>query len=372
MEMQYGTHISALQFLFVVCGAEERQHHAVRAQGRLDDIRDVFLFHLIVKVAHVLTGHILMLRQVVIRTVRNAPQLAPAKREQEFDIRRSFAVEAEFFRRMIAQTHLFFFHAQAEEPVAAETSPVLEPLQIRSRLAEEFQLHLLEFSGTEREVSRRNLVPERFPDLADAERYFLAGSPLYVLEIDKDTLCRLRAKVHRALCILRHALERLEHQVELADVRKVLLSAARAHNVMFVDIFLHLFLGPAVHRTLMLDAVFFHIVLDQLIRTETLMTAFAVHQRIGKTAQMSGRHPRLRVHQDRTVHAYIVGILLYKFLPPGSLNVVFQLHTQIAVVPGVSQTAVDLAARIYKPAVFSQSYDFLHCLFHESISSLFQ
>src|SRR5699024_5095604 len=116
----------------------------------------------------------------------DAPPLAPAKREQEFDIRGSFAVETEFFRRVVAQTHFLFFHAKAQEPVAAESSPVLEPLQIRSRLAEEFQLHLLEFSGTEREVPRRNLVPERFPDLADAERYFLAGSPLYVLEIDKD------------------------------------------------------------------------------------------------------------------------------------------------------------------------------------------
>ena len=51
---------------------------------------------------------------------------------------------------MIAQTHLVFLDAEGDQPVTAETSPVLEPLQIGSWLAEELQLHLLELTGTER------------------------------------------------------------------------------------------------------------------------------------------------------------------------------------------------------------------------------
>ena len=38
-----------------------------------------------------------MLRQVVIRSVRNTPKLAPAKWEQELDVRGRLAVEAELF-----------------------------------------------------------------------------------------------------------------------------------------------------------------------------------------------------------------------------------------------------------------------------------
>ena len=44
-----------------------------------------------------------MLGQVVIGTVCDAPQLAPAEREQELDIGGTFAVEAELLRRMVAE-----------------------------------------------------------------------------------------------------------------------------------------------------------------------------------------------------------------------------------------------------------------------------
>ena len=42
-----------------------------------------------------------MLRQVVIRSVRNTPKLAPAKWEQELDVRGSLAVEAQLLRRVV-------------------------------------------------------------------------------------------------------------------------------------------------------------------------------------------------------------------------------------------------------------------------------
>ena len=44
--------------------------------------------------------------------------------------------------------------------------------------------------------------------------------------------------------------------------------------------------------------------------------------------------------ENGAVHTHIVGILLHKLLPPGLLYIVFQLHTQIAVIPGVGKTAV--------------------------------
>ena len=93
---------------------------------------------------------------------------------------------------MIAQTHLVFLNAERDQPVTAEASPILEPLQIGSRLAEELQLHLLKLTGTECKVTRRNLVTERLSNLADSKRDLLAGSSLNILEVYKNALCCLR------------------------------------------------------------------------------------------------------------------------------------------------------------------------------------
>ena len=103
MEMKHGSHIAALQLFLVVSAAEESQNHAVSSQRGLNNIRNVFFLGLIVEVAHILAGYVLMLGQVVIGTVSDAPQFAPTKREQELDIGGTFAVEAELLGRMVAE-----------------------------------------------------------------------------------------------------------------------------------------------------------------------------------------------------------------------------------------------------------------------------
>ena len=87
MEAQHGAHVAALQLLLVVSRAQEGQHHSVRAQGRLYHIGYVLLLLLVVEIGHVLPGGIGMLAQVIIRPVGDAPQLAPAEGEEEFDVR---------------------------------------------------------------------------------------------------------------------------------------------------------------------------------------------------------------------------------------------------------------------------------------------
>ena len=79
------------------------------------------------------------------------------------------------------------FDSKGDQPVTTEASPVLEPLQIGSRLAEELQLHLLELTGTERKVTRCDLVTERLSDLTDSKRNLLAGCSLDILEVYKNT-----------------------------------------------------------------------------------------------------------------------------------------------------------------------------------------
>ena len=69
--------------------------------------------------------------------------------------------------------------------------------------------------------------------------------------------------------------------------------------------------------------MFRRIVFDNLVRPEAFMAFPAIHQRIGKAAQMPGRHPCLGIHQDRAVHAYVVGGFLNELLPPGFFYIIF-------------------------------------------------
>ena len=237
-----------------------------------------------------------MLRQVIVRSVRYAPQLTPAEGEQELDIRGCLGVEGKFFRIMVADTHLLLFHSQTLQEINTVLFPVRKPFQIRIRLTEELHLHLFELSHTEDKVAGCDLVSERFTHLADAKRNLLAGGSLHILEINKNTLCRLRTQIYGVLRVLCDALEGLEHQIELSDIRKVMFAASRTGNVMFLDKIFHLLLAPAVHGTVKRHALLCNIVFYDLIRTESFMTFLTIHQRIGEAAQMSAGNPCLRIH----------------------------------------------------------------------------
>ena len=54
-------------------------------------------------------------------------------------------------------------------------------------------------------------------------------------------------------------------------------SAGRTGNLVFVNVGLHLLLGPGVYGALYGDAVFLHIIFNQLIGPEALLAALAVH-----------------------------------------------------------------------------------------------
>ena len=77
-----GVVLGRVHDLLVIRLAQEGERHAVRAERRLDDVGDVVLVFLLVEIVHVLTGELLVLGQVVIRAVGDAPELAPAEREQ--------------------------------------------------------------------------------------------------------------------------------------------------------------------------------------------------------------------------------------------------------------------------------------------------
>ncbi len=330
MQMQNNTGVLlfCVDNFFVVGVAQESKRYTVRTQRRLNDIGDIVLICFRVKIGQVFATMVLMTSQVIVCAVGNPPQFAPAEWEQILNIGRCLGVEGEFFFLMVAQTQVLFGQAERMQPVFAEVFPVLEPFEIRVRLAEEFTFHLLKFTGAEREVAGGNFVAEALANLAYAERQLFACGALNVGKVHKDTLRGFRTQINGVLCVLCDALKGFEHQVKLTNVREVFTAAVGAFDVVFLDELHHLFVAPAIGRLA-------GEVLNQFVRTVACFAVFAVHQRVGKSAHMAGSHPNFRIHQNSGVEADIVRAFLYKFFQPCLFHVVFEFHTQRTVVPGV-------------------------------------
>ena len=141
-------------------------------------------------------------------------------------------------------------------------------------------------------------------------------------------------------------------------------STGRARYLMLFNESSHLFLAPCIYAFFQCASFFCTEIFDDLICTETLMAFFTVHQRIRESTQMTGSYPCLRIHQDCTVHTYIVRIFLDELFPPCSFYIVLQFHTKITIIPGVCQAAVYFGTRIYESSGFGKCNDFFHCFFH--------
>ena len=206
VEVQHDAHVVVALLvladdLLIVGVAQDREHAALHAERRLDDVGDVFdhVLALALAIDHLHAAGVLMLREVVVRAVGNAPELAPAEREEELEVRRCLGVEAQLLGIVVAQAEVLVLQADGEQPVVAERAPVVEPLKVGARLAEELELHLLELAHAEDEVARRDLVAEGLADLADAERELFARGALDVIEVDEDALRGLGAEVDGVL-----------------------------------------------------------------------------------------------------------------------------------------------------------------------------
>ena len=83
-------------------------------------------------------------------------------------------------------------------------------------MAEELDLHLLEFARAEGEIPRRDFVAETLADLGDAERDPHARAVEDVLEVDENALRGFRTQKCFAGLVADGARVGLEHQVEFA------------------------------------------------------------------------------------------------------------------------------------------------------------
>ena len=81
----------------------------------------------------------------------------------------------------------------------------------------------------------------------------------------------------------------------------------------------------------------------QLVEPEAPVVGLALDQRVAERADVPGRHPDLRVHEDPGVEPDDVVALLDHRPPPGALDVVLELDAERPVVPHGVDAAVDLA-----------------------------
>ncbi len=219
-----------------------------------------------------------VLGEVVVAAVRDALELAPAPRVLELHVRGSDAVVRELVGIVRTQPQHLRRDAEVLVPAEALLAPVLVPLLRVFGRDEELHLHLLELTGAEDEVARRDLVAERLADLRDAERRLLARRRLHVLEVDEDALRGLRAQVRDRRVVLHRTDVGLEHQVEVAGLgERVLHAAVRARAR-----------------------------LRQLVRPEPLLAVLAVHQGVREGLQVAAGLPDLGGHQDRRIEAHDV------------------------------------------------------------------
>ena len=83
MEVKHNAGIVLLRIdhFFIVRIDQESKSYAVSTERRLNNVRNILLPLRIIKIRHILTGHILMLCQIVIGTVGNPPEFPPSKWE---------------------------------------------------------------------------------------------------------------------------------------------------------------------------------------------------------------------------------------------------------------------------------------------------
>ena len=128
MQMQNHTGILFVNHFLVIGFYHNSEEQTFYAERRLDDIGNVSFIGLGVKVIQRFTAGVDVLGEVIIGSVRHAPEFAPAEREQIFKVGSCLGIETEFFRIVVTQTEIFLFDIKGIEPVTAKASPVIEPL----------------------------------------------------------------------------------------------------------------------------------------------------------------------------------------------------------------------------------------------------
>src|SRR5262249_18200890 len=146
-------------------------------------------------------------------------------------------------------------------------------------MAEEFDLHLLEFPRPEREIARRDLIAKTLADLGDSKGNMHPTRVADVLEIEKDTLRRFRPQERRIVLGSHGADDGLEHQIEFSGLREL-------------TFFILTRMTARLQRTR---------AGGEVIRAEAALALATVHHHVVEQIVVSRTLPDLRVHDNRAV-----------------------------------------------------------------------
>ncbi len=265
---------------------------------------------------------------------------------------------------MVAYAQVFLFDAQFLQELEAVVFPVFKPFEVGVGLAEKFHFHLLELAQTENKVAGRYFVAEALAYLAYSERHARPSRTGHVFEVYENALRRFGAKIACGHRIFGYALERLKHEVEFFDGRKIGLAADGAGQFVFGDergqrVVVHARNG---HGHFVLGGVRF----DEIVGAATAFARAAVHEWVGKAREVSRCFPYFGVHEYGAVQTEVVFAFGDELLPPRLFDIVVQFHADGTVIPRVGEAAVNIAARKNKSAGFAQRDEFVHCYFHKT------
>src|SRR5690625_2258027 len=219
--------------------------------------------------------------QVEVGAVGDAHQLAPLaalEAEAVLQVDGGGAVMGALGVRDVEAAQVVRIDAQIDEPLPAGLDPFGEVAVGLLGRGEVLDLHLFELAGAEDEVARCDLVAERLADLADAEGWLHAGGGHHVQEVHEDALSGLRTQVVQAGLVVDRPEIGLDQARELLRIGVLATVAAVGAG----------HLGQATlggTPLLRLEA------LDQMVLTETVVAALALHQRGGGGHHVPGGLP---------------------------------------------------------------------------------
>lgn len=271
-------------------------------------------------------------------------ELVATEVEAVLDVGGALRVVGQLLLRVVVPADVLLADAEVAVPVPPLGHPVLLPLLVLARLDEELHLHLLELARAEDEVARRDLVAEGLAHLRDAERGLLARSRLHLGEVGEDALGGLGAQERLRAGVLGRAEVGLQHAGELLGLGELALHTA----VGAVDV------GKTIGRR---AAVLGLVRLFQVVGALALVAGGALGERVGEGRDVAGGHPHLGGQDHGGVETDDVLTPGDHRLPPLALDVLLELDTERAVVPGSPGAAVDLTARENEATALAQADD---------------
>ena len=330
--------------LLVISFTEKGEGGAIHSGTRFHNVRDEFLPGFLIKILERFAAGFLVLLEVVVGAVGDALELLRAERKGIEKVVGALGVEGAVFFRDIEDGDFAPGDADGFVPGKAVGQPLIEPFLPFCRGDEEFNLHLLEFTGSEGEVAGVDFIAERLADLGDSEREFFSGDLEDIFELHKHRLGRFGSEVGQISLVLDGPDVRFEHQVELAGLGEF--AAAGVDPLAG-------FLGTGGG--------------GDLIGAEAAFARFAIDHGVGEGGFVAAGLPYGAAHQDGTVHPDDIVTLLGHGFPPVVFQVPFQGDPEGTVVPGTVQAPVDFGRRKDKSPAFAEGHDLFHSVIRHKV-----